>query len=234
MKRKNRWLFTAVTLFLLLYLGACGGGEGAGDVEATGSESVGDILPTPITGAKALPTRATAANLTPDILIVAPSTALTAVDLNAIADQVALPSARYALALYGDVAPSGVFDFTGEMAELTAVFDPPDAPTPLLTLSAAWAAGLQLPGWRVDSEPRLLMLVADETVPDEEMLTLAATAVSQNIQLAIVQPPEAADWAEVAEMGDGRVLLLPENPPPGAIVGSISTLITETITETAP
>jgi mannose/fructose/N-acetylgalactosamine-specific phosphotransferase system component IIB len=99
------------------------------------------------------------------------------------------------------------------------------------------ADGLALPGWRVDSEPRLIVLVVDDTQPDEGMLALAATAVSQNMQLAIVQPPEAADWAEVAAAGNGRVLLLPETPSPGAVGGSIFTLITEAITaitETAP
>ncbi len=241
MRRQNGWL-TAVTLLLLLALAACGGQEAADDVEATGSESVGDVLPTPITGAKALPTRANVTGLTPDILIIAPSTALTAVDLNTLSAQLALPNGRFALALYGDMAPIGVFDFAEEMAALTAaaltaVLTTPAAPTPPLTLADALADGLALPGWRADSEPRLIVLLVDETQPDEEMLALAAMAVSQNMQLVIVQPPGAAGWAEVAEMGNGRVLLLPETPPPGEVGGSISTLITEAITaitETSP
>lgn len=232
MRRKNRWLFTAVTLLLLLVLAACGGGTG--DVEATGSESVGDALPTPITGAKALPTRANAATLMPDILIIAPSSAITAVDLITVSTQLALPNAHFALLLYGDSDVGGSFDFAADVAEAMTALDAP-AQTSLTFLPAALAAGLQLPGWRANSTPRLILLLVGGTVPpDEEMLALAATAVSQNMRLYILATSESADWAEVAEVGNGRVLLLPENPPPGAIVGSISNLIMEVITETAP
>lgn len=216
--------FTAVTLFLLLVLAACGGGEGSGDVEATGSESVGDILPTPITGAKALPTRANATTLTPDILIIAPSSVITAVDLITVSTQLALPNAHFALVLYGDSDLAGSFDFAADVAEATAV---PNAPAQTaITLPAALAAGLQLPGWRAGSTPRLILLLVEGTTPpDEEMLSLAATAVSQNMRLYILTTAESADWAEVAEMGNGRVLLLPDGPTPGELSAAITSII---------
>ncbi len=235
MRLQNRWR-TAVTLLLLLVLAACGGGEGAGDVEATGSESVGDILPTPITGAKVWPTRANAASLTPDILIIVPSSMLTAVDLNGLPNQAALPNARYALALYGDTAPIGIFDFMTDMGELTAVLDTTNAPDQLpLTLPEALAAGLQLPGWRPDSLPRLILVVVDEEAPvAEEMMALATTAVAQYMRLYIWQREASADWAEVAEVGNGRVLLLPDNQTPGILGNSLASLVAEALMETAP
>ncbi|HUM72191.1 MAG TPA: hypothetical protein PLK31_25480, partial [Chloroflexota bacterium] len=134
MRRQHGW-FTAVILFLLLVLAACGGA----DVEATGSESIGDVLPTPISGAKALPTRANAAALMPDILLVAPPDALTAVDLITVSTQLALPNAHFALVLYGAADHAGSFDFTPDM---TAVSDTPDTLNPPLTLPEALAAGL--------------------------------------------------------------------------------------------
>lgn len=239
MRRDIGWL-TAVTLCLLLILAACGGAiteqeaqpEAATDVEATGSEKIGDLLPTPISGVKALPTRANAATLMPDILLIVPALMLTGEDLDTVIDQAAFPNARLALALYGDAGPTEVFDFTEEVADLTAVPDAPEIPTqPALTLPTALAAGLQLPGWRVDSAPRLILLVVDGALPDEEMITLAAMAVAQNMRLYILQTDESADWAEVAAAGDGRVLLLPDAPTPDDIGTAVTALVTEASTD---
>lgn len=237
MRRDSGWL-TAVTLCLLLGLAACGGAvseqqaqpEAATDVEATGSEKIGDILPTPITGAKALPTRANAATLRPDILLIAPATMLMAEDLDVVNDSATFPNARLALVLYGDAGPTGVFDFTEEVADLTAVLDAPETQS-AFTLPAALAAGLQLSGWRADSAPRLILLVVDGALPDEEMMTLAATAVAQNMRLYILQTHESAEWAEVAAVGNGRVLLLPDAPTPDDMSAAVNTLVAEATTD---
>lgn len=238
--RRDSGRFTAVTLCLLLVLAACGGAiteqeaqpETATDVEATGSEKIGDMLPTPISGVKALPTRANAATLMPDILLIAPSTMLTGEDLNAVVNQAAFPNARLALALYGDAGPTGVFDFTEGAAGFTAVPDAPETQTqPVFTLPAALAAGLQLPGWRPDSAPRLILLVVDGALPDDEMMTLAATAVAQNMRLYILQTDESADWVKVAVMGNGRVLLLPGAPMPNDIGTAVTALVAEASTD---
>ncbi|GIK55180.1 MAG: hypothetical protein BroJett015_08430 [Chloroflexota bacterium] len=117
--RRNSCWFTAVALCLLLVLAACGGAiteqeaqpETATDVEATGSEKIGDMLPTLITGAKALPTRTNAATLTSDILLIAPSMMLTTDDLDAVIDPAAFPNARLAMVLYGNAGSTGIFDF---------------------------------------------------------------------------------------------------------------------------
>lgn len=238
--RREIGCVTAVTLCLLLGLAACGGAvseqeaqpEAATDVEATGSEKIGDMLPTPITGAKALPTRTNAATLTPDILLIAPSAMLTAEDLDTVIDQAAFPQARLALALYGDAGPNGVFDFSEGAVDFTAVPTAPETQsTPPFTLPTALAAGLQLPGWRPDSAPRLILLVVDGALPDEEMITLAATAVAQNMRLYIMQTDDSADWAEVAAAGDGRVLLLPDAPTPDDLGTAVTTLVTEASTD---
>ncbi|NJN53578.1 MAG: hypothetical protein HC804_01785 [Anaerolineae bacterium] len=231
MKRQVDCL-TAVTLLLLLVLAACGGGTN--EQEATGSESVGDILPTPITGAKVLPTRLNTAALMPDILIVAPARMLTAVELTALDSQLTLPNARFALVLAGDAESARVVDFVIDMGELTAVDEQTNA-TSTLSLSGALAEGLELSGWRPNSTPRLiLLLVGEGMLPDEEILALAETAVSQNIRLYILQSAEVAEWAEVAEVGDGRVLLLPNIQEPGDLGLALTTFVTDVLSETSP
>lgn len=243
MGRQRGWS-TAVALMLFLLLAACGGAdvdyeaeeEAANDVEATGSESVGDILPTPITGAKVLPTRASVAGLVPDILIVAPSTNLITEDLNMLAAQLALPNARFALVLYANTGLSGTFDFVADAAELTAVFE--DQTLLLqsaLTGADALAAGIQLPGWRSASNPRLILFVTDDSLlADAQMMTLAATAVAQNMRLFILSAEETVEWEDVAAAGNGRVQLLTDNPRTGAAGITLVELITEVLLETTP
>jgi hypothetical protein len=131
--------------------------------------------------------------------------------------------------LYGDADLSGVYDFVADGAALTAVLDSPATPA-ALAMPDALAEGLQLPGWRPNSTPRLILLmVTGNLPPGEEMMTLAETAVSQNSHLYILQDEEVAAWPEVAEVGNGRVLLLPNNQQTGALGTAFITLITEAL-----
>jgi len=243
MTKKRCWA-TAVALLLFLLLAACSGAEenyapeeeAANDVEATGSESVGDILPTPISGAKVLPTRVNAAGLVPDILVIAPSAMLESEDLNTLAEQLALPNARFALVLYDNAGPSGTFDFVADVAELTAVLEEPDLLLQSeLTGPEALTTGIQLPGWRSTSTPRLILFVADDALlADAQMMTLAETAVAQNTRLFILSPEETVEWAEIAEAGNGRVQPLAINALPGTLGPIFVDLISEVLLETTP
>lgn len=219
MRRKKGWL-TAVCLAWLCLLAACGGMSNE-DVGAVGSETVGDILPTPMAGIKAQPTRLSSLLLRPDILIVAPADLFTAEHLEAMAAALAQSDAYFGLSLYGNGLLPGGYDLTADTAALTAVLSQPlSAEAQPLSLAEALAAALQLPGWRTESAPRLLFLMTDGAASPEAqpaLLALAATAAGRNIRIfpvlmGLTGEPAAPFWQELAQSTDGRVLAPAETP----------------------
>lgn len=63
------------------------------------------------------------------------------------------------------------------------------------------------------------------------MVALAATVAAQNIRLYILQTDESAEWADVAAVGNGRVLLLPDDPTPDDMSAAVITLVAEATTD---
>jgi hypothetical protein len=200
-------------------------------VEAVGSESAGDIVPTPVTGPKVLPTRVDTAVITsPDILFVTQAAFLTADDLQTIAAELAQPDTHFGLSLYGESGPVGVYDLTTEMETLTAVLN--QSPTTVdepITIANALSAGIELPGWRENGNPRLIFLITDAPVPPEDAATLMEwvdTAASQNIQInpILLGDGDVPIWIEVAESTNGGLLIL-------ADTADLITVIIEAIKE---
>lgn len=243
---------TAVIMMLMLVLAACSAGTGeefeaAGeaetDIEATGSESASDLLPTPATGAKVLPTRIGTSTLMPDILFVTPSTLLDADDLETIVADMALPSVQVGLSLYGDTGLTGVYDLTADMAQVTAVFNQlPQTTNQSVTLAEALAAGMALPGWRAGSQPRLVFLISETSAPpDADMAALTATAVGQTMQITPLLLGAAADendprWAQLAAATNGHAVMLVQPPDtlPTVIVDVVAEVLDEVLVETEP
>jgi hypothetical protein len=110
------------------------------------------------------------------------------------------------------------------METLTAVLK--QSPTTLdepITITNALLAGIELPGWRENSNPRLIFLITDAPVPPDDettLMELAETAVSQNMQIHPILIGEIDDtnWAEVVERGNGRLLTLADNDDLAALV----------------
>ncbi|MCP4359667.1 MAG: hypothetical protein GY796_16800 [Chloroflexi bacterium] len=192
---ENRRIFwtTAVLLSLLLLLAACGGGtaeeaiESSEDtsaaeemadegLEATGSESAGNPLPTPISGVKAPPTRVGTPLQSLDILFVIQTPLTDTIDLQRVADWTAvqpdLVDVHYALFMFGGDALGEPVSFTADVEELTAVLNQPSAATgSALPSTEAIIQAAQLPGWRSDNVERLLILLTSTPVElsEEEM-----------------------------------------------------------------